>query len=177
VQVICIWSSWFHYHPIVSYFIKIQTGLTFLMPAYPGCPGKEAVSRVSVYQVIYHSFDSNLFQHYIALKFMQLAIHNVVVSIANFQNFLSTKYKNCQYSQSWTTDTFLCSEWKVIKSEHFEVSTAYSAFIYLWVKQNKLSILYCSLPTQKFGRAKSHFYWNTAATFAWWHSRYQQSHI
>jgi len=25
---------------VISCFIKIQTGLTFLMPAYPGCPGK-----------------------------------------------------------------------------------------------------------------------------------------
>jgi len=42
------WSSGYHCHPIVSCFIKIQIGLTFLMPAYPGCPGKEAVKRVSV---------------------------------------------------------------------------------------------------------------------------------
>jgi len=41
------WSSWCHCH-IVSCFIKIQTGLTFLVPAYPGCPGKEAIKRVSV---------------------------------------------------------------------------------------------------------------------------------
>ena len=25
----------------------MQSGFTFLMPAYPGCPGKEAVKRVS----------------------------------------------------------------------------------------------------------------------------------
>jgi len=25
---------------------KIQAGFTFLVPAYPGCPGKEAVKRV-----------------------------------------------------------------------------------------------------------------------------------
>jgi len=43
VQIICIWSRWSHCHPIVSCFIKIQNGLTILMPAYPGCPGKEAV--------------------------------------------------------------------------------------------------------------------------------------
>jgi len=34
--------------PIISCLIKIQIGLTFLVPAYPGCPGKEAVKRVSV---------------------------------------------------------------------------------------------------------------------------------
>jgi len=29
--------------------MKIQTGFTFLVPAYPGCPGNEAVKWVSVY--------------------------------------------------------------------------------------------------------------------------------
>jgi len=32
--------------PIISCFIKIQIGLTFLVPAYPGCPGKEALKCV-----------------------------------------------------------------------------------------------------------------------------------
>jgi len=32
-QMICIWSIWCHCHPIVSCFIKIQIGLTFLMPS------------------------------------------------------------------------------------------------------------------------------------------------
>ena len=32
--------------------VKIQIGLTFLMPAYPGCPGKETVKRVSVCLVV-----------------------------------------------------------------------------------------------------------------------------
>jgi len=27
----------------VSCFSKIQIGFTFLVPAYPGCPGKEAI--------------------------------------------------------------------------------------------------------------------------------------
>jgi len=43
VQMTCIWSSWCHCHPIVSCFIKIQTGLTFFVPAYPGFHGKEAI--------------------------------------------------------------------------------------------------------------------------------------
>jgi len=30
----------------VSCFSKIQISFTFLVPAYPGCPGKEAVKRV-----------------------------------------------------------------------------------------------------------------------------------
>ena len=44
--MICIWSSWCHCHPIVSCIIKIQDGLTFLVSAYPGCPGNEAVKWV-----------------------------------------------------------------------------------------------------------------------------------
>jgi len=32
--VICIWSSWCHCYAIISCFIKIQIGLTFLVPAY-----------------------------------------------------------------------------------------------------------------------------------------------
>jgi len=32
----------------VSCFSKIQIGFTFLVPAYPGCPGKRAVKRVCV---------------------------------------------------------------------------------------------------------------------------------
>jgi len=47
-QMICIWSSWCHCHRVISCFIKIQIGLTFLLAAYPGCPGKETVKRVSV---------------------------------------------------------------------------------------------------------------------------------
>ena len=48
VQMICIWSSWCHCHLIISCFIKIQIGLIFLVPAYPGCPEKEAVKCLSV---------------------------------------------------------------------------------------------------------------------------------
>jgi len=29
----------------VSCFSKIQIGFTFLVPVYPGCPGKEAIKR------------------------------------------------------------------------------------------------------------------------------------
>ena len=48
--VICIWSSWYHCqcHPISSWFIKIHIRLTFLMSTFPGCPGKEAIKRVSL---------------------------------------------------------------------------------------------------------------------------------
>jgi len=41
VQMICIWSRWCHCRSIISCFIKIQTGLTFLVPAYSGCYDQE----------------------------------------------------------------------------------------------------------------------------------------
>jgi len=47
VQMVCIWSGWCNFHPIIFCFVKIQIGLTLFMPAYPGCPGKEAVKQVS----------------------------------------------------------------------------------------------------------------------------------
>jgi len=48
LQMICIWSSWCRCHPIISCFIKIHISLTILVPAYPGCPGKEAIKWVSL---------------------------------------------------------------------------------------------------------------------------------
>jgi len=45
----CIWSSWCHCHPIIFCFIKIQIGLTFLVPGYPGCPEKEAIKWVCLF--------------------------------------------------------------------------------------------------------------------------------
>ena len=47
-QMICIWSSWRHSHPVISYFVKIQNDFTFLVPAYPGFSGNEAIKWVSV---------------------------------------------------------------------------------------------------------------------------------
>jgi len=36
--------------PIIPRFVKIQTDLTFLVPSYPGCLGKEAIKSMCVYQ-------------------------------------------------------------------------------------------------------------------------------
>ena len=36
---------------IISSFIKIQIGLTCLVPAYPDCPGKEAVKLTFVFWI------------------------------------------------------------------------------------------------------------------------------
>ena len=48
VQIICIWSSWCHCHPIISCFTIIQIDLTFLVPAFLGCHEKKAVEQASV---------------------------------------------------------------------------------------------------------------------------------
>ena len=48
--MICVWSSWCHCHTVISCFIIIQDGFTFLVSAYPNCHGKEIVKRVSVSQ-------------------------------------------------------------------------------------------------------------------------------
>jgi len=47
MQMICIWSSWCHWHPIICCFIKTQIGLTFLVLDYTDCPGQDAVKWVS----------------------------------------------------------------------------------------------------------------------------------
>ena len=46
--IISIWFSWCHCHPIISCSSKIQIGLTFLVLAYTGCPGKEPIKWMSV---------------------------------------------------------------------------------------------------------------------------------
>jgi len=50
VQIVCIWSSWYHYIPKPCHLLPRLNpawfGFTFLVPAYPGCPGIEAVKRL-----------------------------------------------------------------------------------------------------------------------------------
>jgi len=46
VQMICIWSTSCHCHYVISCIIKIQIALTFLVPAYPFCSGREAIKWV-----------------------------------------------------------------------------------------------------------------------------------
>jgi len=53
VQMICTWSSWCHCHPFISCFIKIQDGLTFMVQAYAGYFGKEAIKRVFACLTVY----------------------------------------------------------------------------------------------------------------------------
>jgi len=47
-MVICLGYGPADATAITSSLASIQNGLTFLVPAYPGCPGKEAVEWISV---------------------------------------------------------------------------------------------------------------------------------
>jgi len=60
VQMICMWSSWCYCHLNVSCFVRIQNGVTFLVPAYTGCPVKKAVKQVSI--IACHSFVRTLYR-------------------------------------------------------------------------------------------------------------------
>ena len=54
-----IWSSWYHCHPIISCFIIIQIGLTFLVLTYPGCPGKRQLNgSFSTFIAVQHLIQS-----------------------------------------------------------------------------------------------------------------------
>ena len=50
-KMICIWSSWCHCQPIICCSSKIQK-VIFLVPAYPGCPGKRPINECSVAVVV-----------------------------------------------------------------------------------------------------------------------------
>jgi len=49
-MLICIWPSWCHCHSLSPAPVNpdwfYQNGSAFLVPAYPGCPGKKAVKRM-----------------------------------------------------------------------------------------------------------------------------------
>jgi len=62
VQMICIWSIRCYCHPIISCFVKIHSGLTFLMPAYPGCLTiEECWQSVSIWQSYRPQYSSTFF--------------------------------------------------------------------------------------------------------------------
>ena len=71
---------------LVSCFIKIQIGFTFLVPAHPGSPGKRAVKRVCVcvYKIL----------HMVLTSFLVLCIHccfKVLFHIIKHQIFFDAR--------------------------------------------------------------------------------------
>ena len=53
----------------VSCFSKIQIGITFLVPVYPGSPGKTAVKRVCVFSEEIHTLMLKLLPNTKCVKF------------------------------------------------------------------------------------------------------------
>jgi len=45
LQMVCIWSSWCHFHPVICCFIKTQIALTLLVPAYQVVLEKRPLNR------------------------------------------------------------------------------------------------------------------------------------
>jgi len=87
MQMICTWSCWCHCHPIISCCIKIQIGLTFLMPAYPGCSGKETVKQMHnfVHAVIIRPLCSTTFVSDIAIFVLK---RDVKLQLTNLQYYI-----------------------------------------------------------------------------------------
>ena len=82
VEMICIWSSWYHCHPIISCIIKIQIGLSFLVPAYPGCPGKDTVKWASL--LCFHDWTAD--------RIGSLFLRHLFVAFSLTLNFKSSHY-------------------------------------------------------------------------------------
>ena len=61
-------------NPIISCLIEIQTGFTFLVLAYPGCPGTEAVKRVCVDVLLNIIVIINRLPRYAKYKMQQVVI-------------------------------------------------------------------------------------------------------
>jgi len=58
----CIWLSWCHCHSLS--LASVKSRFTFLVPAYPGSPGKGAVKRVCVCVCMAFIFKLHSLQYY-----------------------------------------------------------------------------------------------------------------
>jgi len=65
----------------VSCFSKTQIGFTFLVPAYPGSPGKRAVKRVCVCVCVLQLHDINFFSYFFSLACVEFLLWISVVSV------------------------------------------------------------------------------------------------
>jgi len=66
LHMICMWSSWCHCCPVISCFIIVQKGLTFLVLAYPGSSGISVVSWVLLQYVICITWAVTLWCHVVS---------------------------------------------------------------------------------------------------------------
>ena len=100
VQMICTLSSCCHCHAVISCFIKMQNGSAFLVPAYPGCPGKEAIkwvigcSSCSVWYVIFEFCHRLWWSTVVVGQFQTLCDYGGKRSVV--------RHWCCSYLTSWT---------------------------------------------------------------------------
>jgi len=94
VQVICIRSSWCHCYPVISCFIKIQIGLTYLVPSDPDFTVKEAIKRVSVLCLIITT------QCCVSTVYARPCLP--VTTHCSVKNSLSSNYKTTPHDNSGT---------------------------------------------------------------------------
>ena len=76
----------------VSRFSKIQIGFTFLVPAYPGSPGKRAVKRVCVWQV---SINKNLNRRQNLYHILHQQIQKINILTTKTINHRISRLKSC----------------------------------------------------------------------------------
>jgi len=103
VQMVCICSSWCHCHPIISCFIKIHNGLTFLVPAYPGCLERACVKWMSICKVVIVAVTASSMQH--SLQHVPLILSQVSkINMQSMQNFVKNdgfEYRvKCRYTKT-----------------------------------------------------------------------------
>ena len=70
----CIWPSWCHCQSLSHCSSKIQIGFTFLVPAYPGYPGKEAVKWLLLLlrkEVIYNRIFTVFYLHFVMPQYLR----------------------------------------------------------------------------------------------------------
>ena len=60
VQMICIWFSLYHCHPIISCFSKVQNGLSFWYRPTQVVLEKKAVKRLCVYVSVHSKLETHL---------------------------------------------------------------------------------------------------------------------
>jgi len=104
VQMICMWSSWCHCHPIISCSSKIRIGLTltFRLPSYPGCPGKRAIKWVYVCPYMHTTSPSPPVDNVWAMRIARRTRAKIVRTV-----LCCVVYNSCAQWYSHTCEQFL----------------------------------------------------------------------
>ena len=119
VQMICIWSM--QLMPLPPHYfllIKIQIGLTFLVPAHQGCCGKEVIKWVSVFPII-----SNcllvifIHQMYIYVQVPSCIYNSPCRTCMSAATAYVTSYIHCAAAFQVCSASFSCLLWLAYPSQ------------------------------------------------------------